>query len=436
MALDTGAISLRGGALSAPSSVSEKPTAAVVDFLPNHRFAPALVSLAALTISFREGHALIQARSAAIDRPDLTYVFGAEKRVRAVKIAEMHNLEADQVRFTSEFVAFSSPKATVRIVPDRASMVDSLNQYGEIDNDDYLVPTGDSRIPYITRVALYELLLFASHFGQSRFLGPNYPSPLGSTDSSQSKAPLVIEIRDGVAAKQTSPDQTISDAMLRLDETDRMSAIGFELAKGFTPLPGAGMYVEGLIPKVFEAVFGPAEVVEEAWLSNVTRASPKYGSAAFEMGRSVAKALPKIAGQVTDYYVEHLRDTAVEKISALKNQYLKNALPATLRYDRRAISSDYSSWKNTQNGRYRSELSQEQARSNEAASRNAQNNARTRREAQLRADAMRQAQARAATQPIMPGPTGYGNARSGAKYGCIETGELGGIQAVCTTSGH
>src|SRR5262249_13598346 len=162
----------------------------------------------------------------------------------------------------------------------------------------------------ITRVALYELLLFASHFGQSRFLGPNYPSPLGSTDSSQSKAPLVIEIRDGVAAKQTSPDQAISDAMLRLEETDRMSAVGFELAKGFTPLPGAGMYVEGLIPKVFEAVFGPAEVVEEAWLSNVTRASPKYGSAAFEMGRSVAKALPKIAGQVTDYYVEHLRDTA------------------------------------------------------------------------------------------------------------------------------
>lgn len=475
LSLDNGNISFKSGMLSASSAEAESsrfPTrpfgrVSVTDFFPEHEFDSQLVKINGLTIMLKDEHATIQARSAILDYPNLTYSIRKDLRVRGVEKAVLHNLTAQQTQFSAAGASFSQPTAKFTLVPDNTAIVEALNEYGDVDNADCLLPSGYSYVPYVTRVTLYNFLAFSSSAAQSDLgIRPSAPAAASGTNSPAVPSPLVIEIKDGIAAAVPSPTPDMLrdfDKALPPEDEKRM----FELVESFVPFPEVAPEIfEELPAKWLESVFGsPAHEAAgiAAWLNASTRVSPLLGPGAFKTTRSLVAAVPKVTKEVGQRVLERLADSAAEYMSQLKDQYLKNALPATLRYDRRATSSDYSSWKSAQNGRYGSELSQQQARSSEAASRNEQNNARTRREAHLRADAMRQAQREAETQRIMPGPPGgdggqavtgppgtssdtttgrnpgnigYGNARSGKKYGCIETGESGGIQAICTTSGH
>lgn len=441
MNMANGNLQPEDGAYSAAKCMSEKPISAVSDFIPNHQFAAALVNLTDLRIVLKNGQATINAKSAEINAPKLSYTRDNELPIAAAKRAIIEGPASHLTRIAADSISFSAPTGTVRIEPDEAAVVTSMNLFGDLDRANYLLPTGDSRAPYITREALYDFLSFvsASALADMESKSAQQISTMATSPFSADN-PLIIEVKsNGIAAVAPSPAPALKDLIYReMQKQPEYKGVAFCVEM---PEVGLEKMVGELSERWITSVFGSPNSAGFLMSFQVSRVAPALAGAAWKMGSASVRNFSKAASGATGMYLDHLSDVAWEKapelyqkLSELKDRYLSEAWPATLRYDRRVQSNDYSAWSKQAAGRYAHEAEQRQIRSSEAEARNSANNQQLNAQTRARAEALRRAGIRAAQQGppqvdaggIVVGTQGCG--KSQGKYEPTHDGE-----ALCTT---
>jgi hypothetical protein len=190
---------LKDGAFSRADVTSAVPSKPVTQFVPLHTVGPAPVQISTMKVSFRDGSGEISAAKGSIASPELAY-----RPFPTIRVAAASELILDHPGATCEptvqNASCSSPASSqILIRPNPLAVTERLNRFGAIEPEDFLLPTGEGGVQYISLAALQKVLISPQTAPSS---GQPSPSP-----PPQQRGPI-LSVQSGVAMPMTSQRRT------------------------------------------------------------------------------------------------------------------------------------------------------------------------------------------------------------------------------------
>jgi hypothetical protein len=442
MDLQSESVTIENARFVVKGSIAGISSQDITEFVPDHHVDASSVQLKGINLSFVDGAAHISAESARIIAPKLTYTPYASLKVAGVSELRMTDLKLAECTSGQGNLLCKPPPRTdsVTLLPDPKAIIERLNRFGSIEPDDYLLPTGNSGLKYISLFALNSILL--SNAVMSETKAATEPSISASHGS-------FLTTQSAVVRPMTEREELLFRAKI----TDIDPKV-IELVVGFMPGTAFAKGGEKLAEIVGGMLFGSRLGVSVAaslkvssmFFENGTALKPALAGAAFEFVYHSTASMKTLSGQLVDEYISK---PAINKLlqlhkdlRELNQRYTVSALPSTLRYSQRM--TEEVPWAAEQQARLAGTVKDQQKRSAEASALNEEANRRTQQAARQREAQVKKAVNDALNQPMIPSAPSSGNGTSpqsgtsGAGAGGQTSGGCNGVRpdgtvVICST---
>ncbi len=211
--------------------------------------------------------------------------------VRAVSEIWDDDLRTPNYEFSSDRLSCSqSPSCKVLLRPDQATVIDLLNRFGQLEPQDYLLPTGEPGIKYISLRALSDTL-------RSEPATSNTTDRVASTYAVGSGP--VLSVQMGVAVSMEESEREKFKTSLKMAE-DLVLAI-------YSPEGPAEEELRTFTKAIARMTFGsPDNAAKTAtnFITNDTQLNPWQAGKVFALSRSVMTKTPEVAGKYGYAYLE------------------------------------------------------------------------------------------------------------------------------------